>query len=596
MESIAKLSEIRAQERLRASLIDRGLLHHRLYLRACTVKILILVDGSVSFNQFYFGLSEVLDALRTNPEYWVNFSVTRAHRHSDPNPPAPGTPAADLYAPHHENFRFDQPPAGFDLDDYDQVWFFGFNSSQSTSSPNRNSPPDALTDAELDRLFRWMDEKKGGVFATGDHAQLGASLCARIPRVRGMRKWLDNPAPEVGGTAPPPFSGPTRHDTLVKGRAFFNVSANIQEADRYTFDDESDDLPMKLSLRWYPAWGPSVYPWRWPWKVRRRPHPIFCGRRGIIDVLPDHPHEGEVVVPTKLDDTPQFAGGYQAREYPLLDRRPLEPEIIAWARVQSDHGDHPDDFKGDATPKSFGAVGAYDGHRVSVGRVVTDSTWHHWFDVNLTGRMEPYSDTPGNILSNDLRKLLGFTATPEGQATLARIRNYFTNVAIWLSPPKKIQCMALRAMWGSLLRYPLVEEITGKLHPWPLGLSGLDVIGRRASQCTAWGWWPYIVPELQLDRIAFDPSILERAEVLLFGHVLTVMAEARLERPADDHPGDDELLRLARKGVAGAVDELRKGVTELRKHHEEADARLAKACKRLDPRAAGQHETLTRRS
>ena len=30
----------------------------------------------------------------------------------------------------------------------------------------------------------------------------------------------------------------------------------------------------------------------------------------------------------------------------------------------------------------------YDGHRADVGRVVCDSTWHHFVNVNLTGIFE----------------------------------------------------------------------------------------------------------------------------------------------------------------------------------------------------------------
>jgi hypothetical protein len=28
---------------------------------------------------------------------------------------------------------------------------------------------------------------------------------------------------------------------------------------------------------------------------------------------------------------------------------------------------------------------AYDGHRVDLGRSVTDPTWHHFFNINLWG-------------------------------------------------------------------------------------------------------------------------------------------------------------------------------------------------------------------
>ena len=88
-----ELAQIKLQERIRFQQIDIGQLRHPLFLRPCTVKILMLVDTGISYNQFYFGLSEVLDTLRDNPEWWVNFEVTRAHRQTDPNPPAAGSAA-----------------------------------------------------------------------------------------------------------------------------------------------------------------------------------------------------------------------------------------------------------------------------------------------------------------------------------------------------------------------------------------------------------------------------------------------------------------------------------------------------------------------
>lgn len=563
---IAEIIAARDSERLRASLIDKGLIEHPYFLKACTVKILVLVDQGISFNQFYFGLSEVLDTLRTNPEYWVNFQVTRAHRQLDPNPPAGGTAADTHYAPHYENFRFDTPPAGFDLSTYDQVWFFGFNSSAGQ-----------LTDPELDVLFEWMDQG-GGVFATGDHETLGAALCSKIPRVRSMRKWTT-------AQGVPPAGSVSRHDTLLKGHAYANTSSGTQEGDRYTFDDESDDLPMKIRPRWYAAYGK---PWQpaWPWSKGRRPHPILCGRKGIINVLPDHPHEGEVVVPTVLTDTLQFNGGHEAREYPDLGGSPLKPEIIAWARVQADHGNHPDDFKGAANPKEFGAIGAYDGHKVDVGRVVTDSTWHHWFDVNLTGRMYFGTADPGGIddsmgESTDTRKLSGFNDTPQGRAALAQIRNYFRNVAIWLSPPAKIRCMALRAFWGSLVRYPFVEELVGFRSLWDFGHAGLDVIGRRASKCATTYWWPYLIPELRLDRLPLEHPLFEQAEVVLVGGVLKTLQAQREKRAPDDHPENEELLAWVREGAVEGLGELDKAFREQREVDERALTVLEQAKKSL---------------
>ena len=47
-------------------------------------------------------------------------------------------------------------------------------------------------------------------------------------------------------------------------------------------------------------------------------------------------------------------------------------------------------------------LGAYDGHKVRVGRVVTDSSFHHYLDLNLIG--DPCASTG--------RRQQGFTTAP----------------------------------------------------------------------------------------------------------------------------------------------------------------------------------------
>lgn len=553
------LDEIKRLERERFRRIDIGQLDLPIFRRPCKVKILMLVDTGVSYNQFYFGLSEVLDTLRDNPEWWVNFEVTRAHRQTDPNPPQAGTPAWDLYAPHHENFRFDQP--GFDIDDYDQVWFFGFNRGAAG----------ALEEEELAILFRWMDQG-GGVFATGDHANLGEALCSRIPRVRNMRKW------SLGGPDPAPIAtGPDRHDTLRKGHDY--AATPTDESEFYTFDDESDDVPMRIRLRWYVhhhCHGGHHHHfhrhWYWPYFWRRSPHPVLCGKDGPIRILPDHPHEGEVVVPENLDEVLGF-GDYSAPEYPKLGSAPLAPEIIAWARVQDDHT--ADSFKGVCNAREFGAIGAYNGHCVNVGRVVVDSTWHHWFDVNLTGRMELFTDTPGNIdETGDPRKLQGFNNTLQGRKALERIRNYYRNVAIWLSPKDRLRCMAARGLWNALRRYPLVADLSVHHPIWVNGHHAIDVLGKYAGQCQVHAWWPLLYPKLDIaklldpERIPVPVDPLRMLDEFMLGGMLQEMLEARDSGKYDRKPPTDKmLLKLSASGA-------KRGLAEMIEHIDQSGKSL----------------------
>jgi len=163
-----------------------------------------------------FSLSTVIDTLR-HSAWWVRFNVTTAHRGMDHY----GTP--DIPA-----FAFNKP--GVDLSAYDEIWFFG------------DDGPDLSVD-ENARIAKFMDNG-GGVFATGDHDQLGAGMGAGLLRAGLMRKW------KVGGPLgnPPPVLGATRHDTIVPG-----------PDGHYDFYDQSDDRPQTISIR--PRYGWSPFPW-----------------------------------------------------------------------------------------------------------------------------------------------------------------------------------------------------------------------------------------------------------------------------------------------------------------------------------------------
>jgi hypothetical protein len=566
-------------------------------LRPPIVRILMLVDTNVSYNQFYFGLSEVLDTLRTNREGFVTFNVTRAHRFQDPNKPPAGTPAYALYGPHVENFRLDTTPpiprfdasgkvvgtTPFNLNDYDELWLFGFNSSRNkgnNSPPSPGAPPPpALTDSELAILFRWMDERDGGVLAMGDHEDLGASLCAEIPRVRSMRNWkytssIPSSAPQRDPDDPnhdpreaPSVDGPFRHDTLRPGLDVMGTALN--EASRFTFDDESDDVPMQLRLRNY-------FRFSAPRKLEKSIHPIMCGTftKGPIQVFPDHPHEGEVVEPKDLGQTvsfqppaanPALFTSYSAREYPNLGARPLAPEIIAWAQVTPGIT-ATSSFKGRADPVEFGAVGAYDGHKVSVGRVVVDSTWHHWFDVNLTGRMNLFTDIPGNVESQDNRKLQGFT-TAAGTPHLEKIRNYFRNVAIWLAPPKKQKQMVSAAMRKALLSPQLLEELRSDLPVATAGKRVRDVLTSLYGACAV-GWFlPILLPRfpkpspLEPDKALFQEAsadIQGIEEMVLGGIAKELLTGQRLDvtrlGSLDDKVLEDKVVLGAQKGLTALIE------------------------------------------
>ncbi len=371
------------------------------------INLLVVTDTIVSFgpehdprnlNEDNFGMSHLIGVL----EHVA--SVTKAHRSTDP-----------LTAPHViESFRFNE----HDLGAYDQIWLLGYGSG-------------VLPEAEQAAIAKFMNAG-GGVFATGDHASLGSQLAGALPRVRSMRHWA----------SPPPPLGPTRIDTT---RPDVN--------DIVVFENQSDDIPQKLLLKWY-EWRHN----RWTREVY--PHPLLCSRNGPITEFPDHMHEGEVVVPSVLDAQLSYPSVAAFDEYPVgADGQRVSPEVVAWgwttgrADPEVMHGIHTGDTS-TADQRWTGTVGVYDGHRASVGRVVVHSTWHHFFDINLIG--DNAANRPG---FNDPRAPLwrqGFRASVDGQRVLSQIEQYYRNIVLWLTPgifgASRFQALAVQVATSHTLR------------------------------------------------------------------------------------------------------------------------------------------------
>lgn len=420
------------------------------WVQPVDVNILIVADGErISFFPGTdFSLSAVLDTLNHSP-WWVRFNVTKAHRGHD-----------HFGTPDFPSFAFTNP--GVDLSAYDEVWFFG-----------DDGPP--LTAHENAVIAQFMDAG-GGVFATGDHDTLGAGMGAGLLRAGLMRKW------NYGGPLgdPPPASGPTRHDTIVAG-----------PDGHFDFYDQSDDRPQNISIRARSGWSP------FPWLQQSFPHPLLCGSKGPIDVLPDHMHEGECVIPSTFAGNSAFGAFYTTQTWPGS----VQPEIIADATVTA----HNDDNFGMVLGKTFGVIAAYDGHQASVGRVSTDATWHHWFNVNLIGDIGPFT-VGGGVLPEAI-DAHGFNASAQGKKFLKQIKEYHLNTAMWLAPQAKIQAMFDTALAGLPFISPL-NEYTGKEPIYVLGTAARDAIGRAASQCVVAEWIKWKLPLTK--QPLFDPTIVER--------------------------------------------------------------------------------------
>ncbi|MBV9822657.1 MAG: hypothetical protein JO144_10500 [Actinobacteria bacterium] len=370
---------------------------------------------------------------------------------------------------------------------YDQVWFFGVNQCNLPGQPDNE-----LSDSEVAVLHDWM--RTGGVLMTGDHANpnpspgngldallnLGRALGHRVPRAGQLRKWEGLPSADTGLVAAGEPMGP---------RANHNTQQPDPPLGIDTLGPQSDAIPQPLHLAKYPLWSFR------PWERRERPHPLFCGRTGPIEVFPDHMHEGMLTLPAAgAPDWP--AGG-------------VGPEVIATGRDTR-------------TGRVWPVVSAYDGHPGGVGRIVADSTWHHYFHINLTG-------------------------FAPGSSARQRISEYYVNLAVWLSPPAKRQAMRCWALWF-LYRHPAVQEVTLQ-SPWTVGGEAFDVLGRTSGPCTLIDLiisWPRYVQ--QEHRWPWPP------EELLLGGILSEyqLAAASGERIESRHA-------LRRRGIERAVQEQRQG-------------------------------------
>src|ERR1700687_3829405 len=151
-------------------------------------------------------------------------------------------------------------------------------------------------------------------------------------------------------------------------------------------------------------------------------------------------HEGQVMAPQNektawptFDPSKPFTvGTLQVDEYPLSSSKErILPMVVAWGNVKPhttvSGDDHPftDDPK-IATGVRFGVICAYEGQRAGIGNVVVDSSWHHFFDLNLIG--DPLANSPP-AQHPEWDKKKGFKATNQGQAVLNDIETYYRNIA-----------------------------------------------------------------------------------------------------------------------------------------------------------------------
>jgi len=477
MPRIKDLEKIRSEVIARHEIIDWHL-WYPWWSNPATVKILFYADGSVQYDGGGFhGLKQVLATLAADHYHWVHFEVTTVHRSFDPTADHQGLDLAGALA----------------LDDFDELWIYSINSGPG------------LTASELAAAKTFMDDRKGGVLITGDHADLGMAF-GNLPRAGKMRQL---PAPPA---APP----------------FWNTTLRSGDNAAFEFDDQSDDTPQPLSLKYY-----------WAGLLWKAPHPVLCSPLGPINIFPDHQHEGEAVAPTP-SPVSEWPGGHGA-------------EVIARGTIVDPSGD---------AGRSVGVLSAYDGHSQSVGRIVADSTWHHHFDINLRG----LPGVPGRG---------GFVTPGTGDwlTTAKKIEHYFVNAAIWLAPPGRQSAMRAAAFWSVLWSDHILETIDLTQRPLVLGRYAYDALGRYAPQCAVFRWiWDFVPLKLQEEfKITIDkgdpPPYFEYVAGVAIRQLIEEFQVSR-ERFPTEAPSleaiDKVFSEVAEQALAELVDDLAAQAKEVR--------------------------------
>ena len=446
----------------------------------CNQRILIVTDGALNFSAgSAFGLTELIAALGSGAPGFMPVTITTAHR-------AGGGGAT------HTNFRFDAPPVPLTRANFDQLWMFGIASGtvrNTVAGTNAAySPGNGLNNAEIAAISAFMDAG-GGVFATGDHATLGFAMCGTLPRVRQMRNWTSVPMGlETTLDANGQLTALRRIDTL----------ADPMSNTDYEFDDQSDVFPQRL----YPHYRQTTAGGSWV------PHPLLSSPTRVIDVFPDHPHESECTVAANPAGAyteaglnfPEFPGAGASQPVEVVASSMSGGRFLGLSATNAAYGKPP------VNPRSFGAISAYNGDAASRGRIVCDSTWHHFVNVNLNGVGTPFVGGLGSVRT-------GFVGVPD---VYNQIKRYYSNIARWLAPVGRRRCRLFLDLVDIRFNTMLIEELPIPVPnlpdppPWPLlrqlGVTVRSALASRVGDAMA---------DQMINEVLLDPELAKGSLAVL---------------------------------------------------------------------------------
>ncbi len=401
--------------------------------RRCNINVLIVTDGILDFGTGGFGLSEYLTTFnQLQATTWNNYRITLGHRSTSV------TNSNPLVVSQINNFNF---TTSVSLNDFDQVWLFGINSGTGLGA------------TELNTVQTYMDNG-GGLFATGDHGYLGSALCSNIQRVADMRYWSDNPIGSPNTINEVSMSGQRRNDT--------NRPAAGDSTSLY-FDNQSDNIPQTIAAR---TFGSGL------------PHPLLSinstlRASRIIDIMPDHAHEGECKPETAF----------------TVNGVTIPTQIVATSFVLAGSTSG---GKALTNPHCFPSIAVWDGVTANVGRIVVDATWHHFVNINLNGA--------------------GTASTGLTTSDFNVIRQYYMNIATWMSRRKPFLCWRRFILFDLIKNSQLIEaSMDNPLErKEKISLANLNSIGSLAEEILATKYNPAFARTVLLDLMQdFNPNFSE---------------------------------------------------------------------------------------